>query len=538
MSQKKLSGEQSKLPKNSAQNKNRRRSKQNRSNSNSNKQFEEDFGTKETSASNKIEWYARNQELLRSAASLPFSQTLGQRVYVPDTGGSFVVPGVLSIAWIPALGITGMNDNGTPLYGSFPPSVDALNQAANSVYSFVVHANSRNTSYDAPDLLMVILAGGNVFSAIAMGIRVFGLMHRYDQQNLYTPRALVEACGFDFEDLQANLSKMWFDINNLVAMSSQIWIPNEFPLFERWFWMNTNVYADAESAKSQFYLFAQRRFYQFSETSSSQGTALTPIEWDVSGTTSHTWDQYVSMVRTMIDALLGSQDRGIMFGDILKAYGPDKIYALSEVPINYTTPVVFDREVLTQIENAQGVDLPLASDLGFQQNVEKGVILHRVTPLEASASLQISRVLPSAGVLNFHSKEVPTPEMVMVATRMKAMQDPSRNYGFGVPSVVGSELLTRMNIWVSDPQGKPKSVAFTSARGDTTTINEDWFKYWLAFDWAPWLYPVAVSGTAGNSSITYRMPLGEWDQYTVVAAHDLAEMHNAAIYSELGVPML
>lgn len=47
-------------------------------------------------ASNDPSWYATNPELLRAAASIPFSRTMGQRL---PFNGTTSVPGIMSLYW-------------------------------------------------------------------------------------------------------------------------------------------------------------------------------------------------------------------------------------------------------------------------------------------------------------------------------------------------------------------------------------------------------------------------------------------------------
>lgn len=332
----------------SVQNKGKRpmRGKQGRKDSNSKRinldneresKFEKDMckGAKWTDArSNDVSWYAKTPELLRAAASLPFSITTGAK---PEFTIPEAVPGVLRIRWTPAVG----GSDGNP-----------INQAANSKYSFTVHANSRNYAYDPADQMKMILAGSQVFSAIAAGLRAYGIMHRFEQRDYYTPQALVSAMGFSYTDLRSNLANMWYGLNELIARSQQIWIPNDMPVITRWFWLNSNIYRDGGSIKAQYYIFQQRFFWKYVLGTSLESTNLESVAWP----DDCTWSQYLGFVDSLIQPLLDSQDRGIIFGDILKAYGPDKIYALNNIDNTYVVEPVYDREVLTQIENLTVID--------------------------------------------------------------------------------------------------------------------------------------------------------------------------------------
>lgn len=504
---------------------------------------------KDSCASNDVRWYATNPELLKAAASLPFSQTTGQPLGFAGSGTQmttdlgYTVPGVMSLFFLPTLG--GGN-------------TDALNAAKDSMYSFVVHANSRNTSYTSADLMEVVIAGANVFAAWASGVRAYGTMRLYDQRNKYLPSALITAMGFKPDDLRSNLSRMWFDLNELAARMSQIWIPNTLPLLDRWFWLNSNVYMDSTSVKGQYYVFTQSRFLGYAPDLSPNGGVLTWVNTDGSinrdsGKTAYsnqvgnTWDGYMTMMNGLISALVDSEDRGIIMGDILKAFGSDKIYAVNPVDVNYQITPVYDREVLTQIENATVFDRVYTS---IYEDAGTGRLLQGAwtTGFTAPAPSSWDEIAPDQAILNFHQLEVPTPEQIMVATRLMSLGtlDSKVNISqFGYePETAGTEYVLRIHYYQYTKTGTLNAIRMytrnNSASNPQATLGSVFAE--MAFDWAPWHY--SVSGTLPTASApalvkpTITFALGDYDNYTVVTTAELKKMHNTALYSELGVPII
>lgn len=520
--------------------------------------------TKQTKASNDVRWYANNPELLRSAASIPFSTTTG----LPIPFGSFdqhtnqnAVPGVCAIKWRPSIG------------GAFN---DAINQAANSTYSFVVHANSRNKSYDAPDLMLMILAGANLFSMLGHGIRAYGVMRTFDQRNAYLPEALITAMGFNYDDLKSNLSDMWFGLNELIARISQIWIPNTFPLIERWFWMNSNVYIDSSSVKGQFYIFRPSYYLVYHEEgdyfADDHVASLNYTAWYSSTSKSEqlTWAEYLKAMNAMFKPLLNSQDRGMIFGDILKAYGADKLYGMPAITSDYQIVPIYDREVLTQIENATA--FKQAPESITQDPTTNDIYEKYYTPATQSVTYPdwSSGVIvpPATQILNFHQMEVPTPEQVMVATRLKcAGVAPTANgkgltgyigtqAGGVLPATSGTEVCTEFIYYTHNydvENGRTLSPYRTlnvyNAALDGWT---PWF-IWTSFDWAPWIYvipnvaqPWSSVNTPVNKEVVEALNaklypeygIGDYDMYTTINIEELKKMHQTAVYSEFGVPTI
>lgn len=486
--------------------------------------FDKEVHIGKTNACNDVSWYTSSPELLKAAASIPSYYTNGASL---PFNSAKSVPGILACYWNPNLG---PSENTASTGVSYP----AINQAANSMYSFVVHANSRNKSYDAPDLMMLVLAGAQLFSAIAHGIRVYGVMRYYEEQNLYLPKALVRAMGFDYDDLKSNLARMWFDINEMISRSSQIWIPNTMPIIERWFWLNSNVYTDATTPKSQYYLTVPMRFYQYDETKYTTGGALVPTTWQ--GNTVQTWSQYVTIVNGMFNALLDSQDRGIIFGDILKAYGQEKIYTLSPIPADYMVTPVYDQEVLTQLENSTAVTMFLGdihTSPSFHITIEGSV--NNSAPTTTNGLW-----LPSTSVLNYHNTQEMTPEMNMVATRLKAhhviwrKDFPSTgDYTYWI-NCSGTEYISHYIMYYYSGGTLQTSILSSCRQGSITVAN---LRDLMSFEWHPWLYLNASAPT--NFTFADEMPddaIGEFDNYTLIDTPTLDKMHTAATYSLFGVP--
>lgn len=483
---------------------------------------------KQCSTDNDIKWYSRNPELLQAAARFPFYNVTGQKLPLTYKASLEVVPGVMVLDYVPSLG---------------PATSKALKQAQDSMQSYVVHANSRNESYDGADLMMLVLAGVEVFSAIAAGIRAYGLMRLYQEENAYMPSMLIQGSGFSPSDLKAKYSQMYYDLNRLIAASKQIWVPNTMPLMERRFWMNTNVYQDAETIKGQFYLFKQAKYYKYKYDESTTGGGLVPTTIQFGMGTK--WLDYVAMVDEMIEALVNDSDRGVIFGDILKAYGSEALYTINEMPIDYQTPISYNREVLTQIENA--TFCPSNAPTSFTQLTD-GTI-HAVYSGETITS--VLKGAPDVALLNFHQKEAPTPEQIVIATRLTAVGTVWTLGNGGViigasPVVMGTEYINQIRIYYNqwNPSTNTYGMNFldyvhSNVNGPITKASLLWLKE--CFDWCPALYCDANTNTtiSGSSLAQFEANriFSDYENYTFLQNSDLERIHTMAVFSEFGVPI-
>lgn len=486
---------------------------------------------------NDVSWYTKNKGLTSGSTMIPFTTVLGGRPpYRPDKAVT-AVPGVMALGFTPNF---------------VPDDGFVINQCAQSYYSNVVHANSRNQSYDAADLMIVTLAGAQVFAAIGNLIRAYGVMTTYSSENRYLPGALIQAMGFNFADLQANFSRMLFDINQLIAQSRQIWLPNTFPIINRWFWMNSTVYTDSHSVKPQYYLYQQYRYYKYSGYTDKKGGELVPTnKWF--GSNAYGWKTWIDMVQDMINALINDQDRGIMFGDILKCYGSDKIFVLNEIGLDYKTALTYSPEVLWQIENYT-IGLNSVYYVDKLKQDTSGFLNQTWGSIVTSASYNDSTMYkPEMGLINFHQAEPPTPEQLLVATRMMSLGnvEVSTNQTAvkaNVPSCSGTEIGNGVYIYTYDYSdgfgsiGTLRVFTLRSAESKTSIPTDEVMAYY-AFDWAPSRYALTLRSTHNSQLVNYfesdtDYVISEYDNYAYVDSATLKRIHLTAIYSLFDVPML
>lgn len=554
-----------------------------------------DLQYKDVQGMNDISWYSKNPEMLIGAGSIPFAAVTGAPIGLDSTGQK--TPGLLVMDWAPA---TGLSRESIMIATStnFKLSPYAINQAGKAMYSYVVHANSRNYTYEFQDLMMLIMAGSQPFAMLASMIRAYGFMKTYNERTLYQPDTVIKAMGFSASDLRDNLSQMWFDINEMIARTSQIWIPNVMPVITRWMWLNSNIYTDAESQRSQMYMFNQNIYWMYSEVSSSTGGSLVPLLNTTDGNPSssdtagqpatsyfnpgmyqYDWATWKRMFNILLDSLLNSEDRGIIMGDILNAYGAEKILAMSPIPVDYRVEPVYNREVLTQIENANVV--PGTFQSGLWQDSDG---LHPAWNTTMGRGLKSTNIIPlnypKNRVINFHFPTQPTPADIMIATRLSTagrliITSPSTGSRYEMqitsttPPTGGSKLLltpvvTKVPIFSCETCGTEivnqmrvfggfgnnvlgSRVLYNTTAGMQSSSGSDllmdlifddshalWdFLDMNAFDWHPFLYKYEAGGVG-----TFLGAYGDYDNYSVIDTQMLTKLNTTALYSEFGVPQI
>lgn len=393
---------------------------------------------------NDVRWYAANPQLIKDTASYPFQFPLGTKHNMGGTdtyiSGS-AVPGVCTIHWDPSIGMA--NDE-----------VDSVNIAMRNIYSFIRHANSGKTNYEAPDLMLYLLAMSDILGYHAALKRIYGVAMTYSHTNRYVPKAVVEALGVDYDDIQLHLCDLRSYINTFAVRIGSFCIPASMSYIARHVWMNSHIYVDSDQDKPQIYAYVQDHFFKFGldETPAGmlsfeafnprQAKTIASFRVDDADAKGLTFSELAALGDKLLAPIIVSEDFGIMSGDILKAYTPSEVYRVELIPENYTVMAEYSEEVLDQINNATlfginsssiGVGNPasVTQTTGLNQGYlqENHPIywfsdIATAKPVDNKLITEILRPAYSQSkFLNFDHGDV-SPENVLVATRMTGTGSP------------------------------------------------------------------------------------------------------------------
>lgn len=484
--------------------------------------------------------YYNDEKVLQDVASFSFATSLGTRLRVdriypdnPASGNLASIPGVMAIA----IGIT----PGVSVDAQSP-----LNLAAQNVYSFVRYKNSGSKNYDAPDLMLYLLALDSVYAAWNWMKRIYGEASQYSAVNRYMPKALLEAEGIDADDIFANLADYRGYLNMVAQRISAFCVPATMKYFIRHSWLFSNIFTDSNTSKAQIYMYVPKFFYTYDEMSSPTGGKLVPILTAVGTEAKWKFADLRNLMDKMINNLQYSEDIGVMSGDILKAY-ENKLFTVSTFDADYTVRPVYSAEVLTQFENLQFVPGALAQAIssGWEVTQDPNTNFLKYQP-KASTTNRTRE----GGFINFHF-DSPSPKDTIVATRLMQTtvgdgtaqtltscgsevalfgtiyyytQDSTWDSSFNVASMLKLHRVQSTNEW-----------AIGSSITEQDVVNNlSYLWLWQAFDWAPEFYWLAA-GSAGGNAIAFP-PFKDWDVYTQIDPEDIASMHELALLSEFNIP--
>lgn len=496
------------------------------------------------SSANDWQWYAQNQQLVKDYASYPFGKALGSRLWISSTvsqpgtsGGTLInnqaIPGALVYYYQPSVG--------SPQDANAP-----INVAARNIYSFVRHANSGHTNYDAPDLMLYLIAMDSVYMYHSFMKRILGLLFDYSTLNRYYPESLIMSMGVDFDDISHHISDLRGFINQYAVKMGSMCIPNSMSYMARHVWMTEGLYTDASSAKAQTYMYVPCSYYKFGLDAEGKGQLQkvdfsTPhLGWTMMSNNLKKFADLVDFGNALLDPILSNEDLNIMSGDVLKAFGDSGVVKISGIADGYMVLPMYNQEVLSQMENATILgDGPTL----ISQNADVGGGYLQVsnatfkiafdTPTSyttaSSATLtadQANGILASLEgrkILNFHHSDV-APEEVMVATRLSNIVDAatstvsfSASGGVGQinmnVSTVGSEIITAAIAfqyrWANTnlvtrgiPLGSFKVLNYVDGNSSASTLQQYLNDIAISstFDWHHAITPIAITWNVPSSS--------------------------------------
>lgn len=518
-------------------------------------------------ATNDPEWYSKDAQLVIDAASIPYSESLGDEVKlqaqneVYNTDGS--TPQVVADSTVVGSSVPGILTLRTKAtFGSNRVAQDPANVAANALYTHVRYVNSGRKNYDPADLFIYVASMADVFSFVTWCMRIYQKGFVYSQRNKYVGKALLKSENIDHNNIVTNLANFRYWLNTFINKVSSFAVPAEISYFQRRAWIYAHMYIENPDSniKDQLYQFTPDGFYHFTLDAAGAGMLEYKLISEIVGPNK---DLTVADLQAIGDWLLenitGDEDFGLMSGDILKAFNGN-IIGIAPIPEEADIIPVYSEYVLLQIKNAMITHAARGASVNYKyETLTNGVpcYLGNVyqspdgnivslegvssdvgqTPIDHTLAIGMSKVF----TLN---TPVPTPIDTMEISRltigsggMMALtgQDPIFKLTCGADIVVDATI-TRFdrntnNEWVID------NVIF-----DSNVKLDSWFStYWYyvalmhKFKYAPLMYSYL---TTGSSPVKVKNVacMSEVDNYTIVDWRIIKRLHEVALLSMLWVP--
>lgn len=497
-----------------------------------------DFADFNCSKDNDVSWYSRFPQLLKDAASFPYSYLAGAPFRIDNalTGSNTALqdlklPGVMRLAYVPTIGPAGSAE--TP-----------VNIAARNIYTYVRHVNSGHANYDAPDLMMYLLAMDSLYNFHSFIKRVYGVARLYTPTNRYYPSTILKSMKLDPEEIYANLANLRSYINMYAVKLGALCVPSDMDYYSRHSWLNEGLYVDSMSNKAQTYYFMPEGYLQFDNTSST-GSSLTwqsYLHMQMSGQEVDTVNLTLlfNLGNRLMDAVMNDEDFNIMSGDILKAFG-DRIVKVDTIPEDYYVLPVYSEEVLSQIHNATiCTDNLNTYTISQDVNINQGYITSELTFKAEDVTNAWPAFINSSRFVNMMKDEV-TPGDTMVATRLAICGCGSESGTGPIQlSYYGSEVVTSARVFLVTNAQVNDGVLVSQRLQDNADTNRTFnpdvvlnLIYVPQFDWAPQVWCINQSTPDGRKLL----PAFDVNNYTIVSPESLARMHEVAMISLFDVPL-
>lgn len=504
------------------------------------------------SRTNDISWYNANPGLLNNSCNISFGEMMFKPINLNvNTNGKNInlnTPGIMIYDYVHGI-------------GRCASPFDTPNVAARNIFANIRKFNSGYSNYDPTDMMIYLCAINEVYVMYSNVARALGVYNNYDVFSKYQPKLLIEALGFNYEDMIHHLPNYRTLLDSVAARINKFAVPNNVSFIARQFWMPSGIYSDSANRKAQIMAFRPAIYRVYNETSATGGKLIAQPYNYTDSDSLETYDSISLKFEDMINAITGSEDCGIISGDIRKAYDTN-VWVLGAFPDNYQVLPSHDYTVLAQMENltltgrlssGENDDIEYAlAQINIDQvnDVDNGYItyapqFHAYMPIK-DAPNDPRTVLP---VINAHTDQT-DPSYVMEATRLKTVLD----YGTGSLETLamGTEFVTSAHIFSGDMRFHIASTVANVPSYSDTVHNKYSHTPWIeldvsaeadfymeimllanyyVFDWAPCLTILQNK----NANITECNVLCDLDNFARITVNQLRTMHDTAMLSLFNV---
>lgn len=219
------------------------------------------------SNSNHLDWYGRIPTLTSSLGRLNFSEFKGTANHLILQGvkyGGAVLDGQSSFRadWniynrFPGI----MVHDFAPTFGSLTSTGNDTEEMARLIYANIRRVISGRRNYDSRAVLQYIMAVGSLQAAFGELHRVLAAVRNRSMFNKYYGERLVEALGYNYDELVANYNNYVSVVNSVALSAETLAIPTGIKIFDRWYWLSSSVFSDSEDIRSGIIAFRPRGYW-------------------------------------------------------------------------------------------------------------------------------------------------------------------------------------------------------------------------------------------------------------------------------------
>lgn len=428
----------------------------------------------EAKKNNDPKWYTNIGPIASDYASLPYSYPLGVGLPIQNSNKSSNTQyakesknfaGIITLSVAPGIGVCSN-------------STDPANIAAQQLYTMVRKANSGAINYDKTDLMMVVVAMDSAYMLYEELLRAYRCLGVYNTMNRYQPDALLRSLGFD-----AKIGNSMADFRGVLDLFAyklaSVNIPDQFDIIHRHSWLFTNVYADSDDKRAQLYAVKPDGYFVWTEGTSSEPTKLTYTKRHAVYGLSHpsdlvsSVDQIKHAIDVIMNPILGSQDVGVISGDLAKAFGEGGMIKIQPVQTYEALQITFNVEVCHQIMNAEILPYGSLSNANITVNLDnlttgpQLVYQPKISLSNIGGDMYVTPTRERNHLINLKGMS-PSPETNLVATRYNlVLGAPNATHVCDILSC-GTEIVTGATMYQFSiaPSGYINDMTIQAVRSD------------------------------------------------------------------------
>jgi len=380
----------------------------------------------------------------------------------------------------------------------------SFGQAISTLYTKLRAVNSGTTVYTVQDLTAYVLNVRAIRAIVASIYRIVKVAQMIDIYDSRVPEALIRAC-FSVPAYTAVINQLP-QIRALgvqIDQQSRSMLPLNLPILDRTEWLFSNVFADSDDVKPQFYVPSIDNVRLFHTTASN---TYAMVNVDISSV-----PNLLTVVAPLLSSYLTTYITNVIAGDMIKTYGDSVIRPLITDWLDQSPCIpVYDEDILQQFENADVLDWYTSSGLYpvFRPAFDGTKFVNEFTPPADVTTRWINGVSTSAskpecgchstnglrnGVYVNSFRNETSPGQVLSYTRLKFHVDGTAMTDVGDPkkitdstlAICGSEIVQNM---VGIERDANTHFIPTYPAYGTSDINYYHAPVLEQFDWHPMQY--------------------------------------------------
>ena len=456
------------------------------------------------------------------------------------------IPSICRMRWFPTYGVS--DGNGS-----------SISLIANKLYGKIMTVLKRKSlPYDPTAVVMQLMAMDSIYCAYECAVRAYKAANTTSLDNAYLPSALCEACGFNYADMVANKSNVYFDLATMRTALTEYLIPKDYKMIGRHLDMCKYIYRDSPSNKAQLYVFTPDYLWSWAKvdthgklTAGKFGSAGTGV------TIWKKWSDFRDNWNNMLNAILNSTSFKDINAGIRSVWAESDVYTMDLPDITASLEYTQDDAVLSAICNMTPIgDVPVNEVESFApQDVYPNYFV-----IQPELKVKDN---PNLNTLFNAMTESPTASEFVQMASWHCAFELDKSTGLTTDSIVkvkscGSEVFTvceaiseeaRPFLKFTDSNGNQHeftwvvfpACAFMEPFADSQRkVVTSFLRVSIAtaFRWHPLLFisiKVASESTLGNGSDVVTMPVGDWNYCAEASTSDIRDWHTAALFETNGL---